>query len=77
MTTISETTGKIYVDEDCYYFKNPLQSAYYMTHGAELQDIFVGGDMKFVYVFTKADHQRLKMEWRNSNVGRDKVDNDG
>ena len=75
--TISETTGRAYIDEDCYFFKNPLQSAFYMKNGAELQDIFVGGDNKFVYVYKKSDHQRLKIKWRNSNIERDKVNNDG
>lgn len=77
MRTTSETTGRTYIDEDCYFFKNPLQSSFYMANGAVLQDIFVSGDMKFVYVYTKEDHQRLKMKWRNANIGRDKENNDG
>ena len=77
MRTLSETTEKYYEDEDCVFFRNTLQSAFYKFHGAELVDLFVDNNMKFVFVFYKKDHERLKMLWRNSNIAKDKVNNYG
>ena len=77
MRTLSETTGKYYEDEDCVFFRNTLQSAFYVFHGAKLVDMFVDDKMRFVFVFTKADHERLKMMWKNSNIEKEKVSNNG
>ena len=77
MKTLSETTGKYYEDEDCVFFRNTLQSAFYKFHEAELVDMFVDDKMRFVFVFTKKDHERLKMLWKNSNIEKDKVNNNG
>lgn len=73
----SDTTGKYYEAEDCVFFRNTLQSAFYKFHCAELVDVFVDDNMKFVFVFYKADHERLKMLWKNSNVEKDRVNNNG
>ena len=35
-----------------------------------LVDLFVDDNMRFVFVFTKEDHNKLKMLWKNSDVGR-------
>ena len=70
MKTKSDVTGKYYEDEDCVFFRNTLQSAFYRFHGAELVDMFVDDKMKFVFVFYKADHTRLKMMWKDSNIGK-------
>lgn len=77
MKTRSDVTGKYYEAEDCVFFRNTLQSAFYRFHGAELVDMFVDDKMKFVFVFYKADHDRLKMLWKNSNIEKDKVNNNG
>lgn len=63
MKTLSETTGKCYEDEDCVFFRNYVQSAYYIEWGAELIDIFTDSLHKLVFVFTKDDHNRLKEKW--------------
>ena len=73
MKVISETTGTCYDMEDCVYFRNTLQSAFYMFHGAKLVDIFVSDDMRMVYTFSKQDHERLKLLWRNASIEKDKV----
>ena len=72
MRTQSQITGNYYEDEECVFFRNTLQSAFYVFHGAKLIDVFVDDRMKFVFVFNKSDHEKLKMLWRNSNVERDK-----
>ena len=68
MKNLSETTGRYYEAEDCVYFRNTSQSAFYKFHGATLVDIFVDDNMHFVFVFTKADHERLKLLWKNANI---------
>lgn len=73
MKTKSSTTGKYYEDEDCVFFRNTLQSAFYVFHQAELVDIFVDDKMRFVFVFKKSEHERLKLFWANANIEREKV----
>lgn len=77
MKSVSDLTGTQYEDEDCVFFRNTLQSAFYVFHGAKLIDIFVDNNMKFVFVFTKADHNKLKLLWKNSSIEKDKVNHDG
>lgn len=77
MKTLSETTGRYYEAEDCVFFRNTLQSAFYKFYGAELIDMFVDDNMKFVFVFSKIDHERLKMLWKNANIEKDKVTYNG
>ena len=73
MKTLSKITGRYYEDEEHVFFRNTLQSAFYVFHNAELVDIFVDDKMRFVFVFSKADHERLKMLWKNSRIEKDKV----
>ncbi len=40
-------------------------------------DIFVDDKMRFVFVFSKADHDRLKLLWKNSSIEKEKVKNHG
>ncbi len=63
MKMISELNGKMYEAEDCYFFRNYIQSAYYRSWGCELVDIFVDGQMKWVFVFWKKDHEWAKIKW--------------
>lgn len=63
MKAISELNGKMYEAEDCCFFRNPLQSAYYRNWGCELVDLFVDGQMKWVWVFWKKDHVWAKLKW--------------
>lgn len=68
MVQVSEVTGKIYNDEEMVYFKNYVQSAHYVAWGAKLVDLYVTSDMKFVYVFSKEDHNKYKMRWGKKNT---------
>ena len=63
MKMISELNGKMYEAEDCHYFRNPIQSAYYRNWGCELVDLFVDSQMKWVWVFWKKDHAWAKIKW--------------
>lgn len=67
MRQVSELTGEVYYDEDVVYFKNYVQSAHYVAWGAKLLDLYVLSDMKFVYVFSKEDHNKYKMRWGKKN----------
>ena len=71
----SEITGRCFENEDMVHFKNPLQSAFYVFHGATLYHIEVDDKMHFTFVFSKVDHERLKMLWKDSNIEKDKVRN--
>ncbi len=63
MKMISELNGQFYEAEDCCFFRNPTQSAYYRHWGCELVDLFVDSNMKWVYVFRKSDHEWAKLKW--------------
>lgn len=63
--TTSEITGNKYEPEDSVYFKNARQSASYVLWGAKLLDVFPTSDKVFVFVFSKADHEKYKMRWNN------------
>lgn len=67
----SKITGRYYKDEEHVFFRNTLQSAFYVFHGATLVDIFVDDKMKFVFVFSKVEHEKLKMLWKNSQIEKE------
>ena len=64
MIVSSNLTGADYEDRDCVFFRNPIQSAFYVFRGAKLIDLFVDDKMKFVVVFDRKDHEGIKMEWK-------------
>ena len=61
--TKSDTTGLWYEDEDMVFFRNYVQAAHYISWGAKLWDIFTDSNMKLVYVFSKADHEKFRDRW--------------
>ena len=65
MYVTSDVTGKTYTPENVHYFRNPLQSAYYMSWGGSgvLIDLFVDGQNKLVFVFEKSTHEKFKEQW--------------
>jgi hypothetical protein len=67
MKTKSDITGLWYEDEDCVFFRNILQSSYYLEWGAKLVDIFTDGSHKIVFVFTKEDHIKFREKWGTKN----------
>lgn len=64
MQTLSNITNEYYTNEDCVFFRNPVQASYYVFRGAKLIDLFVNDKLLFTYVFSKEDHENLKHEWR-------------
>lgn len=65
MRTISEVTGLSYEDDDCVFFRNAKQSACYIEWGAKLIDVFPDSKRILVFVFSKADHEKFKLRWKN------------
>lgn len=63
MKTISELTGKEYETEECHFFGNAKQSAAYRLWGAELIDLIVTDEMRWIFVFRKSDHVKYKDRW--------------
>lgn len=63
MRVQSEITGEWYQTEDAVHFRNHYQAAHYRAWGAKLIDLFVDSQYKWVYVFDREDHNRLKMRW--------------
>ena len=59
MMQISDVTGRRYEAEDCVFFRNYIQSAFYIAHGCELVDIFTDSKMKLVFVFWKKEHNNM------------------
>lgn len=71
----SEVTGKKYSSEECVFFRNIQQVAFYILHNCPVQDIFTDNDMKLVFVFKKDDHKKvlpLWMENKEKQVDGDK-----
>ncbi|SHO53689.1 hypothetical protein [Anaerocolumna xylanovorans] len=68
MKAISELTGKEYETDDCHFFGNAKQSAAYKLWGAALIDLIATDEMRWIFVFTKADHQNLKAKWNNNKM---------
>lgn len=71
MKTQSDITGLFYEDEDCVFFRNCVQSAFYIFKGAKLVDIFVDDKMKIVFVFKREDHKRLIKDWIEHKARRE------
>lgn len=53
MLTISKLTGNAYEPARMVHIINPTQSAMYCANGAELVDLYVGRDYKWVFVFDR------------------------
>lgn len=53
MLSRSKITGKLYEPTNMVHIINPTQSALYYSNGAELIDMFVGKDYKWVWVFDR------------------------
>ena len=60
----SHLTGRPYNEDDVIFFRNPVQSAYYFLNGATLVDLIVTEELKFIFIFNKRDHERLKLNWK-------------
>ncbi len=63
MKTISDLTGKEYYQHEAVFYRNPVQSAFMWKNGARLIDLLVDGGDKFVYVWSRKDHERILPLW--------------
>lgn len=59
----SEITGKWYDPDECVFFRNHVQSAFYLEWGSQLIDLFTDSFHKLVFVFTKEDHKKYIDRW--------------
>lgn len=68
MELYNNITGKYYDPSKCVFFENALQSNAYIFRGhAELKAILDSRQNpgRFVFVFSREDHNRLKEAWKN------------
>lgn len=68
MIVKSDLTGMNYDDRDVVFYRNIVQSIFYMEHGEIPIDIFVDGRHKLVFVFTRDSHSRLIQSWIDNKV---------
>lgn len=59
----SETTQREYDDMDMVFFRNIKQSIAYISLGATVYDVFVDGQGKLVFCFSKEQHNKFKSIW--------------
>ena len=57
-----------YDDDDVVYFYNQEQSIAYINAGAKLIDLFINQKNKLTFVFSKADHAKLKEKWMKHEI---------
>ena len=63
MKIYSETTQREYDDIDMVFFRNIRQSIEYISLGATVYDVFVDGQGKLVFCFSKEQHNKFKSIW--------------
>lgn len=63
MISISELTGKSYIDENCVFFRNLYQCAFYVEHHVLPIDMFTDSNGKLVMVFDRKQHNELIKLW--------------
>lgn len=63
MRNESDVTGIVYDDNDCVFFRNLYQIAFYIHNGAKIIDIFTDSKGMLVFCFLKEDHKRLIDLW--------------
>lgn len=71
MKSISELTGKCYLDEEVVYFRNLYQCCFYIQHHCMPIDMFCDGNGKLVMVFDRKRHNELIKLWVANKPGRD------
>lgn len=66
MRVYSEILNKYYEAEDCVYFSNAKQSCFYKLNGAELIDLITTDELRWIFVFTKSDHCKIREKWNST-----------
>lgn len=62
----SDVTGKTFVSEEAVYFRNPIQSGFYIANGATILDVFADSENKMVVVFPRDEHKVLIKKWMDN-----------
>lgn len=62
----SDVTGKTFVSEEAVYFRNPIQSGFYIANGATILDVFADSENKMVVVFLRDEHKVLIKKWMDN-----------
>lgn len=62
----SDVTGKTFVSEEAVYFRNPIQSGFYIANGATILDVFADSENKMVVVFPREEHKVLIKKWMDN-----------
>ena len=62
----SDVTGKTFVSEEAVYFRNPIQSGFYIANGATILDVFADSENKMVVVFPSDEHKVLIKKWMDN-----------
>lgn len=68
MISISELTGKPYVNEDHVFFRNLQQSCFYVKHHCMPVDLFCDSNDKMVMVFPRDKHNQLIKLWMENKA---------
>ena len=63
MRSQSELNGKWYQDEDCVFFRNLYQCAFYVKNHCLPIDMFTDSQDKLVMVFDRQRHNELIKLW--------------
>lgn len=63
MYMMSDVTGKTYQTEDAVFFRNLVQSSFYISNGATILDVFTDSDGLLVIVFPREEHKVLIRKW--------------
>lgn len=80
MISVSELTGRTYVDEECVYFRNLYQCAFYIAHHVMPIEMFTDGNGKLVMVFDRNQHNEMIKLWmanKEQEQDQDRANNDG
>lgn len=62
----SDVTGRTFNSEDAVYFRNLVQSSFYIAHNATILDIFADSEGKMVVVFPREEHNKLLKLWMDN-----------
>lgn len=81
MLEYSDVTGKFFHSEEAVYFRNPVQSGFYIQNGCTILDVFADSSGKIVIVFPRDEHNVMIKKWMENKAKKDKeknmVDTDG
>lgn len=66
MLEYSDVTGKSFHSEEAVYFRNLVQSGFYIANGATILDVFADSENKMVVVFPRDEHKVLIKKWMDN-----------